>query len=377
MFARFSVLLVAGLVALSQATSHNNHAHLHHRRQTNGTSSAGDVLVTSTVYTTQEITITSCASTVTDCPAEESTHTTVTTVTVAAYTTICPVTMSLSPYSSPVVPVPGSLSSLISTAAATAAPTYGTAPIGTAPMPVSSGSVPSSSYAAGSASSTTAEVVPPNVPLSTGSPSSSTATDTDVFSTSTYVSDSTLTYTLGTGSSTTVVTTVIQVTSTETLYSTAYATSAAATSDNAAGSANLIEPTTTISSTSTQTIFITVQTAAASSINAALQDAATGLLGVATDVACATQETVTVTAQFTVTVTADAGAGSAPSSAPSSVSAVDEPVSLSAAPSFTSALTWGGNSTTTAGCGSTGFITMTSASAGPSNYRRGKYRRGI
>ncbi|MCJ1388840.1 hypothetical protein MMC18_001690 [Xylographa bjoerkii] len=372
MSSKLSVFLVAvGLAALGQAASHNNHAHLHHRRQANETSSAGDILVTSTVYTTQEITITSCAPTVTDCPAEESTHTTVTTVTVAAYTTICPVTMSLSPYSSPAAPIPGSLSSLISTAAATAVPTYGAAPIGTAPIPASSESAPSSSTVAGSASSTTAEVVPPNMPLGTGSPSSSTA-ETDIFSTSTYVSDSTLTYTLGAGSSTTIVTTVVQFTSTETLYSTAYATSAAATSDNAAGSANSVEPTTTISSTSTQTVFITVQTAAASSLNAALQDTVTGVLGAATDAACAPQETVTVTAQFTVTVTADAGTGSAPSSAPSSVSAVDEPVSLSAAPTFTSAPVWGGNSTTTAGCASTGFITMTSPSAGPINYRRGK-----
>ncbi|MCJ1403487.1 hypothetical protein MMC11_006710 [Xylographa trunciseda] len=370
MFSNISVFLVAGLAALSHAASHNNHAYLHHRRQANDTSSAGDILVTSTVYTTQEITITSCAPTVTDCPVEESTYTAVTTVTVAAYTTICPVTMSLSPYSSPAAPIPGSLSSLISTAAATAVPSYGTAPI-----PASSGTAPFSLNAAGSASSTTAAVVPPNVPLSTGSPGSPAA-ETDVFSTSTYVSDSTLTYTLGAGSSTTIVTTVIQVTSTETLYSTAYATLAAVSSDNAAGSANSIEPTTTISSTSTQTVFITVQTAAASEHIAALQITAPSLLAAATDTACAPQKTVTVTAQFTVTVTADAEAGSVPSSAPS-VSAVDEPVSLSAAPTLTSAPIWGGNSTTTAGCGSTGFITMASAPAGPINYRRGKFRRGI
>ncbi|MCJ1417245.1 hypothetical protein MMC32_003587 [Xylographa parallela] len=51
---------------------------------------------TSTVYTTQEITITSCAPTITNCPAES---TVLTTITVAAYTTICPVTATAVPTS--------------------------------------------------------------------------------------------------------------------------------------------------------------------------------------------------------------------------------------------------------------------------------------
>ncbi|MCJ1435601.1 hypothetical protein MMC27_004975 [Xylographa pallens] len=51
---------------------------------------------TSTVYTTQEITVTSCAPTITNCPAES---TVLTTITVAAYTTICPVTATMVPTS--------------------------------------------------------------------------------------------------------------------------------------------------------------------------------------------------------------------------------------------------------------------------------------
>ncbi|MCJ1319020.1 hypothetical protein MMC15_004352 [Xylographa vitiligo] len=67
---------------------------------------------TSTVYTTQEITITSCAPTITNCPAES---TVLTTITVAAYTTICPVTATMVPSSAA---APSYISS------SSAAPTY-------------------------------------------------------------------------------------------------------------------------------------------------------------------------------------------------------------------------------------------------------------
>ena len=70
---------------------------------------------TSTVYTTQEITITSCAPTITNCPAES---TVLTTVTVAAYTTICPVTAGMMTTSAA---APSYSSSVI---ASSAAPTY-------------------------------------------------------------------------------------------------------------------------------------------------------------------------------------------------------------------------------------------------------------
>merc|ERR1712054_378791 len=49
---------------------------------------------TSTVYSTKEVTITSCAPTVTDCPLRPGTPTAVITSTVPVSTTICPVTKS-------------------------------------------------------------------------------------------------------------------------------------------------------------------------------------------------------------------------------------------------------------------------------------------
>ena len=74
MYSKLSLAVVAGLAAVGQATHHNKYAHLHHRRALNATSSAaavgasssnGDILVTSTVFTTSEITIISCHPTVT------------------------------------------------------------------------------------------------------------------------------------------------------------------------------------------------------------------------------------------------------------------------------------------------------------------------
>ena len=56
----------------------------------------GDVWTTSTVYSTQEVTITSCHHTVTNCPAhpEKQTETTVVTSIIAISTTVCPLTSS-------------------------------------------------------------------------------------------------------------------------------------------------------------------------------------------------------------------------------------------------------------------------------------------
>ena len=255
MLSSIFVIVVTVLAAVGHANRYQ-HAQFHPRRQLNETSTAGDTFVTSTVYTTQEITITSCAPTVSDCPAEESTHTIITTVTVPAYTTVCPITMSLSPYSSPAAPIPGSLSSLISAATAaataTATPSSGSAPTGSSPSgiayPSGSGAVPSSgsgtaplpsytgSPANGNNPSSVNAALPVSslasgtapfyilpttgVPLRTGSPSTTNAAGApeNTFNTLTYVNNSTLTYTMGAGASTTVVTTVVQFTSTETLF---------------------------------------------------------------------------------------------------------------------------------------------------------------
>lgn len=65
---------------------------------------ASQVWTTSTVYSTTEVTITSCASTVTNCPAhpESQTETQVVTSWVAVSTTVCPVTESSSSPGAPV-----------------------------------------------------------------------------------------------------------------------------------------------------------------------------------------------------------------------------------------------------------------------------------
>jgi len=189
MFRKLSVAFIAALAAAGEA--HNHLGHHYHRRQY-GNETAGPVsasMTTSTVYSTQEITITSCAPTVTNCPAES---TTVVTSVIAVSTTVCPVTATGISSSAVAAPIGASSSAALGTSpssSAIAAPIGGSSsvPLGTAPY--------SSSQAAG--------------PTETaGSPSPGT----------TRVSNSTLTYTLGSGSSTTVVTTTIQHTSTETNY---------------------------------------------------------------------------------------------------------------------------------------------------------------
>lgn len=170
MFSKLSVIFVAALAAAGEA--HNHLGYQHHRRQygneTAGPASAS--MITSTVYSTQEITITSCAPTVTNCPAKS---TTVITSVIAVSTTVGPVQATASSSSSAVVaPIGGSRS----------------VPLGTAPA----GSIQ---------------------PVSPAETSGSSVQVT------TRVSNATLTYVLGSGSSTTVVTTTVQRTSTETLYS--------------------------------------------------------------------------------------------------------------------------------------------------------------
>jgi len=170
MFSKLSVIFIAALAAAGEA--HNHLGYQHHRRQfgneTAGPASAS--MTTSTVYSTRQITITSCAPTVTNCPAGS---TTVINSVIAVSTTVCPVKATARSSSSAVVAPIGGSSSV---------------PLGTAPA--------SSSQ--------------PVSPVKTGGSSALVTTR---------VSNATLTYVLGSGSSTTVVTTTVQRTSTETLYS--------------------------------------------------------------------------------------------------------------------------------------------------------------
>jgi hypothetical protein len=160
-FSKLSVVFFAALVSASNGHFHGRHHHFGRRQYGNETGISGPQMTISTIYETQTFTITSCAPTVTDCPAES---TKLVTSIVAVSTTVCPVT-----------------------------------------------------EAGGYAAST-----PPSsivAPISTGVyPSEATvAPSTPVESVVTKVTNTTLTYTLGSGSSTTIVTTTIQHTSTETI----------------------------------------------------------------------------------------------------------------------------------------------------------------
>ena len=218
MFSKLSTALVLALAVVGEASRHRYGHHAHHRRALNTTSTAiatdptTQLMTTSTVYTTQEYTITTCAPTVKDCPAESKTEVTVVTATTAAYTTVCPVTTTEVPTSI----IPSETASASSSAAASV---YSSA----------SEIAPVSSSAAATVQSSIVEIAPatssaaaitssPAVPLSTGSPGSSSAAAGTDYTTSMFVSNSTLTYTLGSGSSTTVVTTTVQRTSTRTVY---------------------------------------------------------------------------------------------------------------------------------------------------------------
>jgi hypothetical protein len=66
-----TTLSVAFFAALASAHAHHPQ-HFHHRRQYNTTSAAGGELTTLTVLATHIHTVTSCAATVTDCPARTS-----------------------------------------------------------------------------------------------------------------------------------------------------------------------------------------------------------------------------------------------------------------------------------------------------------------
>ena len=121
-----------------------------------------DVWTTSTVYSTQEVTITSCAATVTNCPAhpEKQTETTVVTSVIAVSTTVCPLTASSTPvggYNStsskppppppsstpggPIIPPPSSVCATVTeTCTVTVTAPYKTYPAGTATSSYHSGS---------------------------------------------------------------------------------------------------------------------------------------------------------------------------------------------------------------------------------------------
>ena len=160
-FSKLSVVFFAALASASNGHFHGRHHHFGRRQYGNETGISSPQMTISTIYETQTFTITSCAPTVTDCPAES---TKLVTSVVAVSTTVCPVTEA-GGYAVSTPP-----SSIVA--------------------PISTGVYTSEAAVAPSA------------------PAESVVTK---------VTNTTLTYTLGSGSSTTIVTTTIQHTSTETI----------------------------------------------------------------------------------------------------------------------------------------------------------------
>jgi len=270
---QYTIASVALFTALASATQHTPQ-HFHHRRQLNGT----EPQTTLTVTATSVHTITSCAATVTNCPAknQQSAGVVVTEVVTIA-TTVCPVAEA------------GAVSSkVISSAANQAAVTGGSivVPTGTATAGANSGAATSNA---------------PAVPLSTGIP----VGNGNVVSVPVNPEqDTTITYTLGQGTSTRLVTTTIKKSSTATVYATKTGAEAVPTLDTGKNNAASVSGASTIQGISTSTRYVTVVPAPTVSNGANSGASALGVPGASGPGAgnCA-PVTVTV-ALSTVTVTA-------------------------------------------------------------------------
>lgn len=259
----FTAVASLGLFAAVASASQHVPQHFHQRRQYNSSVPS----TTLTVYATNVYTVTSCAASVTDCPADQSTSEQVITSTVAAYTTVCPIAEAASASSAV-------LSSYSAAASSTAKGAVST-PAG----------YPTKPYPTGESGTT------PSAPMGTGF----TTKGEVIYPTASGSESVVLTYTLGSGTSTTVVTTTIKHTQTATVYATKPG-SPEQSGPVIAGVPTSSELTTTITGTSTSTRYITVMPA----------PSATGSQGIAGSAECV-PVTVTVTqATATVTVTAPA-----------------------------------------------------------------------
>ncbi|KAJ4142501.1 hypothetical protein NW754_009943 [Fusarium falciforme] len=230
-----SVIANLGMFA-AVANAYSYPRHMHFRRD-NGTD---DALTTLTVLTTEVHTITSCAPTVTNCPARDQTAldelpetdktTYVVTNTVLLTTTVCPVTEA------------GHISSSVISEAQTGGITGKTitAPL-TADVPLSTGAYPP----------VTAGDESPEAP----EPTSLTTITSDV------VTDKTVTLTLGTGTDASVVTTTVQSTIKTTITVPCSEAGPEVTGDGSKGNGTPDEPTTTTTKTSTGTVTKTVERA--------------------------------------------------------------------------------------------------------------------
>ncbi|KAK7431602.1 hypothetical protein QQZ08_001820 [Neonectria magnoliae] len=270
-----STVAALGMFAAA-ANAYTFPRHVHYRRD-NGTETG---LTTLTVLTTQVQTITSCAPTVTNCPARDQTAidqlpetdktVVVVTNTVVLTETVCPVADA------------SSISSDVIEKAQTGGITGYTL---TAPLTTSLG------------------------PISTGESSPEATTDAEYPELTTivseYVTDKTLTLTIGTGTDASVVTTTVHSTiqSTVTVPYSEVSEGAKATDDGSSnGNGSSEEPTTTTTGTKTSTLTLTISKADTTAIKTAGDNSGNGIpkgssgAEGSSDGICEATATVTVTA---------------------------------------------------------------------------------
>ncbi|EFQ31173.1 hypothetical protein CGRA01v4_01853 [Colletotrichum graminicola] len=307
-----STIAAVGLLASLASASAQQPHHFHWRRD-NSTASAG--FTTLTVQVTEVATVTSCAPTITNCPARSATlsasdlHTYVVTNIVVLTETICPVAEAASISKSLIDQhATGGLPGSTLTAPAvtpTAAPSV---PLNTAGVTTSAQDAAATSPppAGGNGQSDDEDDCP--------------ADDGDVVTTVTQIiSTKTLTITVGKGATASVVTTAIPTTIESTILvalPAAGATTPAGAAD-AADAASTGEPTTTVTATSTNTRTVTVKRPNPTGAGSSGSGSGTGL-GAEGECSCPAAVTVTVPAS-TVYVTIG---GSAPTAvAPTAVAA--------------------------------------------------------
>ncbi|KAH7159677.1 hypothetical protein B0J13DRAFT_670386 [Dactylonectria estremocensis] len=273
-----SAVAALGLVAAANAYTYPRH--MHYRRD-NGTDSG---LTTLTVVTTQVHTITSCAPTVTNCPARDQTSAldelpetdktvVVVTDTVVLTETVCPVTEA------------GSISSSVIEQAATGGITGAytlTAPLTTGPISTGNSSPEATSVEDGSELTTVV---------------------------SEYVTDKAVTLTIGTGTDAVLTTTTVRSTVQTTITVPCSEVDAENTEGSSNGQGSSAEPTTTTTGTKTSTVTKTIveadTTATATAGNNSPVEGSSGAEG-SSGLPDSTADATCVCGDNTVTVTAAA-----------------------------------------------------------------------
>jgi hypothetical protein len=195
MFSKAAVVAVAALATVGEARLH----HRHEARSAVRANTTAPVMTTSTIYSSKIVTVTSCASSVKDCPSKS---TVLSTSIIAVGTTVCPVDSHPKPSEGPKV-VPSALSETGSKPTPSVVPEQ-KQPEGKKPeekQPEGKKPLPSKPTSVSPAITETPMALVSQIAAANSSMESVARTASE--------GDLTLTYTLGSGSSTSVVTTTI------------------------------------------------------------------------------------------------------------------------------------------------------------------------